>query len=113
MRILLVALFLTTGCDRAAAPTAEAPRGTRTACALAGAAEFRDVCSVDRTTRDGEAILTLVAPDGGFRRVAVGSDGSAITAADGAEPAEVRTSPSGEVEVAIARDRYRLPATGK
>lgn len=88
---------------------ADAAPGARAGCALDGADAFAD-CTVQRTSREGETTLTLIAPDGGFRRLAVAADGAGITAADGAEPARVGTGPAGEIEIAIARDRYRLPA---
>lgn len=110
MRLPLVLLLLA-ACDRA--PSAEgqahAPAGVRAGCALDGAAAFAD-CTVQRTSREGETTLTLIAPDGEFRRLAVAADDAGVTAADGAELARVGTGPAGEVEIAIARDRYRLPA---
>lgn len=84
--------------------------GVRAGCALNGAEAFGD-CTVQRTSLEAGAILTLIAPDGGFRRLAVAADGAGIMAADGAQAARVGTGPGGEVEVAIAGDRYRLPAT--
>lgn len=109
MRLPLVLLLLA-ACDRSpsAQGQAQAP-AVRAGCALDGADAFAD-CTVQRTSRERETTLTLIAPDGGFRRLAVAADGAGITAADGAEPARVRTGPAGKVEITIARDRYRLPA---
>jgi hypothetical protein len=36
-----------------------------------------------------------------------------VVAADGAEPATVRIVEDGMIEVTVAQDRYRLPATLK
>lgn len=111
MKRALPLLFFLTACQ-AAAPEAQAPAGARIACAVAGADAFSKNCEVVRVAREGETILTLIAPDGGFRRVAVSADGSAITAADGAQPARTGKGPGDEIEISIARDRYRLPAMG-
>lgn len=113
MRVLAAfpaAFLLFAACQGPEAPEAEQVAGTTAACALAGASEFADVCRVIRTAADGRVLLTLVAQDGGFRRVALDADGTGIAAADGAEPARIGRGPTGEVEVAIAGDRYRLPA---
>lgn len=58
-------------------------------------------------------VLTVNAPDGGFRRLLVASDGRGVVAADGAEPAVVTPLDTHTIEVAIGGDRYRLPATVK
>ena len=83
------------------------------ACATDGAESFRRVCTIERVSgRDG-VVLVLRAPEGGFRRLLVTGDGKGVTAADGAEPALVTPVGEGLIEVAIGRDRYRLPATVK
>ena len=46
--------------------------------------------------------------DGGFRRLLVGRDGR-ISAADGAEPANVTPRGPAGTEVEIGGDRFRLP----
>lgn len=78
----------------------------RVECALGGAARFERVCTVERS---GET-LTLRAPSGGFRRLAVTADGRGVVAADGAEAAEVILVGPDRIEVAIGGDRYRLPS---
>lgn len=80
-------------------------------CAVGGETEFRPDCSLERTQGNDGLILTLHHPDGGFRRLLVTGDGRGVIAADGAEPAVVTPVSRGVVEVAIASDRYRLPAT--
>jgi hypothetical protein len=104
-------LLLLAGCDRAQVPAEgpDDPAGTPAACALNGSDALTD-CQVIRTTGEDGVTLTMIAPDGGFRRLAVAADGGTITTADGAQPARVGRGPGGEVEVAVAGDRYRLPA---
>lgn len=93
MRAFVSALLLLAGCE--AEPGIE--------CAIAGGA-FERTCRIERT---GEGGLTLRHPDGGFRRIRV-EDGVPV-AADGAERAAVARR-GDLVEVAIGRDRYRIPA---
>lgn len=102
MRLLLLAALLPLSACGEAAPE-PVPEDRRIACALDGEAEFRRVCSFGQ---EGERI-TLRRPDGGFRRILAGSEG--IEAADGAEPARVDEIAPDLVEIAIGRDRYRLP----
>jgi hypothetical protein len=83
------------------------------ACQPAGATAFESECTVERAESPGGTILTLRHPDGRFRRLLVTSDGQGVTAADGAEAAEVRMSGDREIEVRIAGDHYRLPAKAK
>ena len=93
-------------------PADKAP-GADVPCALAGARDFSPACTVERTAGAEGTILTLHHPDGGFRRLLVMKDGQGVTAADGAEPAEVRMNGAGEIEVSLDGDRYRLPAKPK
>ena len=80
-------------------------------CAVNGSTEFRSECQLDRTQGDEGLFLTIRHPDGGFRRLLVTNDGRGVVAADGADPAIVEPVSDREVEVAIAGDYYRLPAT--
>lgn len=80
-------------------------------CALAGAVSFAASCMVDRADAAGLVVLTMRHPDGGFRRLLVTQDGRGVTAADGADPATVAVIAGNLIEVSIADDRYRLPAT--
>lgn len=109
MRIFAGFLLLT-ACGSEAADDPVQPEGTAMPCALAGADAFDGQCRVVRSVADGRTLLTLIAPDGGFRRVEVAADGSGIAAADGALPARTRVDGAGGIEIAIAQDRYRLPA---
>ena len=86
----------------------------RIECAAAGTEAFETVCTVERMTNEkGELVLTVRDPTGGFRRLLVTRDGRGVIAADGAEPAKVTVIEGNRIEVAIAGDRYRLPATVK
>ena len=110
----LIAAVLLTGCGRAEdqAPGASqqdstsAPETEKIACSR-GQAPLRQSCTLE-TSPDG-SVLTIRHEDGGFRRLSITSEG--IAAADGAEPARATPLTSGEIEVTISEDRYRLPPT--
>src|SRR3546814_5244203 len=80
--------------------------GDHIPCAPQGAAGFTRVCTIEH---DGDTI-TVRNPDGGFHRLVIAGDGS-VSAADGAEAAQVTGQTQGMSEVSIGGDRYRLPAT--
>lgn len=63
---------------------------------------------MERVEVDGQRILIVRHPDGGFRRFELGVPERGITTADGMEPAEV-TPGDGMVELRVGADRYRLP----
>lgn len=102
--------LLPAGCGGGAPEQAADPNAPRIACAKAGAA-LAPLCTVDRTRSGRGLTLTIRHPDGAFRRLAVTTDGRGVAAADGAEPARVSVVGGREIEVAIAGERYRLPAT--
>ena len=79
-------------------------------CAHAGAT-LAAACTIDRSSTREALVLTLRHPDGAFRRLLVTRDGRGVVAADGAEPAHVTVIDPDTIEVAVAGDRYRLPAT--
>ena len=87
-----------------------APAGEAIECAIGGGA-FERSCTLER--REGPAGLTLTIRNrsGGFRRLLLPRDGSGAVAADGAEPATVKVIAKDRIEVSVAGDRYRLPAT--
>ncbi len=85
----------------------------RIACAVSGATEFALVCQLEQAQGEGGLILTVRHPDGGFRRLQVVTDGRGVIAADGADRAVVKISGPKEIEVALAGDRYRLPASAQ
>lgn len=82
-------------------------------CAVSGASVFAARCQVETAQTKQGLVLTLRHPDGGFRRLLVVKDGRGVIAADGADPAIVRPVANNLIEVALAGDTYRLPATVK
>ncbi len=91
----------------AADPPAGAP-DNRIECRPAGAAAFERACSIERAESPRGQILTIRKADGGFRRLLIGRDGR-ISAADGAEPANISPRGPAGIEVEIGGDRFRLP----
>lgn len=83
----------------------------RIACAIAPSATFAPTCIFERSTDAAGPVLTIRHPDGGFRRLRITSDGRGVIAADGADLARVKIIGANQIEVAIAGDQYRLPAT--
>ena len=122
---LLASTLLLAGCGGPAeAPAVEANQAAvapavetavaddgKVECARAGAAAFERICTIERSDGAQGRIITLRGPDGGFRRLLITRDGRGVVAADGAEPARVTPLSPDRIEVAIGRDRYRLPAT--
>ncbi len=89
----------------------DAAAAGRIPCALAGADAFRLNCTMERVaSADGET-LVLGRADAGYRRFRITTDGRGVIAADGADMASVTLVDDGQIEVAVATDRYRLPAT--
>jgi hypothetical protein len=91
---------------------ANAAEEGRIACATGGATQFVNDCTVERDTVEGQLMLTIRHADGGFRRFRV-EPGKGVAVADGAEPAVVTPVGPKLIEVVVAGDRYRLPATVK
>ena len=92
---------------------ASAEANSRVSCAVEGESDFEDVCTVERSSGEDGLVLTLRHPSGGFRRLLVTQDGRGVIAADGADPAVVSVIDKDRIEVTIAGDQYRLPATIK
>ena len=107
MRIAALALLSLAACGEEA-PGDPLPAGTVIDCALGGSTEFTPDCTMERDTRDGQALLIVRHPDGGFHRLELGVEGRGIVAADGADIAVVSQG-EGAVEVHVGPDRYRLP----
>lgn len=103
------AALIAAACSAEGDPQAKASAGAtavddRIACALHGAVQFARDCVVERRG----ASIVIHHPDGAFRRFDVGASGS-LTTADGADDA-VTTTSNGVTELAVGKDRYRLPA---
>lgn len=119
MRLMLLApLALLTACGGPADPPAHPTNGAaapspgvpdnRIECRPAGAFAFARACTVDSAEGSRGRVLTVRKADGGFRRLLVGRDGR-ISAADGAEVANVTPRGPAGTEVEIGGDRFRLP----
>ena len=81
-------------------------------CALDGATSFDSTCAVERSKVDQSTLLAVIHPDGGFRRFEQLPDGSGLAAVAGAD--EVAQTLSGDtLEISIAANRYRFPATAQ
>lgn len=101
-----LALLLLAACSPGAS---SAPSGDLIDCALGGAADFTHDCSVERSEQNGDPVLIVHQPDGGFRRFTVLDGGKSLGAADGAEALAV-TNDGERVDVSVDGDRYRFPA---
>ncbi|HEY5722417.1 MAG TPA: hypothetical protein VIT45_08850 [Allosphingosinicella sp.] len=117
-RVFLAFFLLPAGCGdpdaaRKQALADAAEQAGKVDCATDGASSFAPVCTVERTSSAEGLVLTVRSPSGSFRRLLVTRDGRGVVAADGADPANVSLIDGGRIEVAIAGDRYRLPATVK
>ena len=97
-----VAILVLAACGQAS--RGEPPPGERIACALDGAATFVEACTLERSGPQ----LVLHRPDGGFRRF-VQVEGR-VEPLDGAGAATTTRLADGGFEIAIAQDRYRIPA---
>jgi hypothetical protein len=90
-----------------------AARAPAVPCALAGAAAFKPICTIEKVVTNDGLALVMHHPDGGFRRLIVTTDGRGVVTADGADDAHVSVIDPGTIEVIVGQDRYRLPATVK
>ena len=121
MRLVLAPLLLLAACsdpneatnEALAASEEKAADDGRVLCAPEGAESFERVCALERVKGPEGTTLTIRHPSGGFRRLLVTTDGRGVVAADGADPAIVTIVEDDQIEVSIAGDRYRLPATVK
>lgn len=95
-------------CGGAVQPQA-AEGAQRIECALGSGTRFAPDCLVERELRQGEVLLIVRWPDGGFRRFVQLADGAGLAVADGAEEATSQLS-SGILEVSVADEKYRFPA---
>lgn len=80
-------------------------------CALNGEQNFQLNCTLDRIASAEGPVLMLGRADAGYRRFRITTDGRGVVTADGADEARVSLMDNGLIEVAVAQDRYRLPAT--
>jgi hypothetical protein len=110
---IVIGMLAATSCHRAPNPT-PADAGTMIDCALGSNAKLAHECAVERAvSADGDLILILHHPDGGFRQLLVTRDGRGVVAADGSSEAAVTPLDGHEIDVMVDQDRYHLPATVK
>lgn len=81
-------------------------------CALDGSAQFDSTCRVERATLDYAPLLVAFHPDGGFRQFEQLPDGAGLAAVAGADTVSQRLN-GDTLEIAIAANRYRFPATAQ
>jgi hypothetical protein len=112
MRALLILplLLLPVACQRAEQPAATADADGKIDCRIGADTQFNRFCTLERTRNEQGLLLTVHKPDGGFRRLIATRDGRGVTAADGAEQAQVQIIGDNLIEVGIAGDSFRLPA---
>ena len=111
MRGLIILVFATVAACDAPTPAPETASDDRIECRIGNARMFDRFCRVERISGPEGMALTIRKPDGGFRRLLVTRDGRGVIAADGAEEAVVTVLDDNRIEVAIAGDTFRLPAT--
>ncbi|MCR2833677.1 hypothetical protein [Parerythrobacter lacustris] len=99
------------GCSGEAPVQPQAEEGAKPIdCALGEGSDFGAYCFVENGEVEGQEVLTIRHPDGGFRRFTVNPDGSGLSVADGADAARNALIENGErLEVVVGEDRYRLP----
>ncbi|HKR91722.1 hypothetical protein [Novosphingobium sp.] len=108
----LLLLLLLVGCSSHDEAPSVAAGDEHIACAVGGSVKLAEVCSVERSEKDGQLTLVVHHPDGAFRRFSVMTDGTGLAVADGAEPART-TLADGKLDVSVAADRYLFPVTAK
>ncbi len=77
-------------------------------CALKGAQEYRDRCTIERLASDGRSYIVLRHPDGGFRRLEELEAGKRYKALDGADEVVVDAN-GADMELTIGEDHYLFP----
>ena len=81
-------------------------------CAAGGSSEFKQDCTVERSSENGRAVVVIRHDDGKFRRLLASEDGQTLLAADGADQSQSarKAAPEGERwEVILGDDRYIVP----
>ena len=107
---ILSPLFLLLACQKAEQKAATVEDDGKIDCRIGADRQFQRFCTLERTRGEQGLMLTVRKPDGGFRRLIATRDGRGVTAADGAEEAQVQIVGENLIEVAIAGDSFRLPA---
>lgn len=79
-------------------------------CALGEGSQFGPDCLIERTVSDGQTIVTVRHPDGGFRRFEQLDDGRGLAEVDGADVA-TRSLEDDTLLITVGEDQYRFAAT--
>src|SRR5690349_19534734 len=110
--LILSPLLLLVACQKTEQqlPVATVEDDGKVDCRIGADRQFQRFCTLERTRSEQGLLLTVRKPDGGFRRLIATRDGRGVTAADGAEEAQVQIVGENLIEVAIAGDSFRLPA---
>ena len=118
-RLIAAAIFLAglSGCGSDAGssapdedePTQAASNG-KVECALAGSDSFERVCSTEQISANGDVMLVIRHPDGGFRRFNILTDGRGLAPADGFDETRISLLDNNMIAVESGDDTYRLPA---
>lgn len=77
-------------------------------CALGGASEFKQDCTVERGKEDEAGTFVIRHPDGGFHRLEASKDGQQLLAADGADGTQSARKQD-RYEVILGDNRYVIP----
>jgi CTP:molybdopterin cytidylyltransferase MocA len=91
------------------ASDAPAAGGETIDCAIGGAVDFSHDCTVEHSAQNGDPVLIVRDPAGGFRRFTVFDGGRSLGAADGAQALAVANDGK-RVDVDVNGDRYRFSA---
>lgn len=109
--LLILALSACGGADNPDRIAADGDNGRQNVtCALSGATEFSENCSIQHVRQDDGGYLLIRHPDGGFRKFILLRDGRGLAAAHGADPTRITIIGDGRIELSSGDDRYRLPA---
>ncbi|MBD3728564.1 MAG: hypothetical protein IE933_02545 [Sphingomonadales bacterium] len=113
-RALTATLFLLAGaCSGGGEAQPQADAGAVTIdCAIGPGGTFGPDCKVEQVQEGDAQLLVVRHPDGSFRRFVLLADGRGLAVADGADEAALDYR-NGMLEVTVAGDRYRFPATDK
>lgn len=116
-RLAALPLAVLTGCSdpapqQQAAPAAAAQRSEQIWCAVGGGSTFKQDCTLERGTENGQAAFVIRHGDGKFRRLLASADGQNLLAADGADQSRSARKSGAEGErweVILGDDRYIVP----
>ena len=89
---------------------AQAASDGKVDCALAGSGTFERTCSTEQISADGDIMLVIRHPDGGFRRFNILTDGRGLVPADGFDETRISLLADNMIELSSGDDKYRLPA---